>query len=608
MMFSEWKGHKNMSVVHVIIQDGDVSLVADPAFFFELVSARTKISSHQCNTTHIVSWWGVGESKMEGEASRLTGEKRTRSEIGKQWWANKRQKAAQESSELKAAKKEVNRLQKLNDTLSRLNSGLVEEKAELKEAICRANEEKTLAISCAREEKASAICRADEERAYLNAVITREREDNELLKVAIAGVREELARERAKGAAELERLTAENESLSQSIKETAPFVKSLDQYGGFCKLSNKETLLTALGSAIVAILSVVMRKTQPITRLRTICEVLFDRAIYGAAVTAKVLEEMYQKYFFKEHREIFAPWKVLRAIDVSAVGGLNYSGLETLRSCEGLGKYQRGILPSRSSVQRASYDLHQLSQGIIPFHKVHSPLGEMYQYDYERFLRFVLKTFKLDEIAQRESVEVSMTLDGAELCDGISHLTAGVKVTDSRAIDPRDGTPMCFTDDLAFARIFKTQSRNYCFAMKSLIGKDSKKAYEEFRDFFLFFENVKKFGLPESQFGPRIFPIIVKSPQDMSSLWKCLNTGCGARKNGDKHFCHVCACSGNTIVRFLVDENRYSSLAFFLYYASFLIQYLNCFFPFWYCIIDVTFAKRIIGRGATTGVLVTSSL
>jgi len=31
-----------------------------------------------------------------------------------------------------------------------------------------------------------------------------------------------------------------------------------------------------------------------------------------------------------------------------------------------------------------------------------------------------------------------MTLDGAELCDGKSHLTAGVKVTDARAIDSRD--------------------------------------------------------------------------------------------------------------------------------------------------------------------------
>jgi hypothetical protein len=118
-------------------------------------------------------------------------------------------------------------------------------------------------------------------------------------------------------------------------------------------------------------------------------------------------------------------------------------------------------------------------------------MGEMYQYDFEVFLRFILKTFNLYEIAHRESVEISMTLDGAELCDGICHLTAGVKATDSRAIDPRDGTPMCFTDDLSFARIFKTQSRNYCFAMKSLIGKDSKKAYEEFNDFFRFLNTSK---------------------------------------------------------------------------------------------------------------------
>ena len=84
-----------------------------------------------------------------------------------------------------------------------------------------------------------------------------------------------------------------------------------------------------------------------------------------------------------------------------------------------------------------------------------------------------------------------MTLDGAELCDGISYLTAGVKVTDAMAIDLRDGTPMCFFDDDAFVRVLKTQSRNYCFAMKSLIGKDSKKAYEEFNDFFRFLNTSK---------------------------------------------------------------------------------------------------------------------
>lgn len=53
------------------------------------------------------------------------------------------------------------------------------------------------------------------------------------------------------------------------------------------------------------------------------------------------------------------------------------------------------------------------------------------------------KTFGLDGIAQTSNVEISITLDGAELCDFKSHLTAGVKVTDKRAIDPRTKLPLC---------------------------------------------------------------------------------------------------------------------------------------------------------------------
>jgi hypothetical protein len=250
---------------------------------------------------------------------------------------------------------------------------------------------------------------------------------------------------------------------------------------------------------------------------------------------------------------------VLRAIDLSSVGGLNYDGLETLQGVEELEKYERGVLPSRSSVQRAAYELHDIGQNVIPFHKKNSELGEMYQYNFEVFLRFILKTFSLYEIAQRESVEMSITLDGAELCDGISHLTAGIKVTDHRALDPCDGVPLCTMDGETLGQIFNNQSRNSCFAMKSLIGKDSKRAYKEFTDFFSFFERVKKFGLPASELGPRILPLDIWSPQDLSSIWKCLGTGSGARKNGNTHFCHLCACSGNSIVRFLVEEeeNRY---------------------------------------------------
>jgi hypothetical protein len=67
--------------------------------------------------------------------------------------------------------------------------------------------------------------------------------------------------------------------------------------------------------------------------------------------------------------------------------------------------------------------------------------------------------------------------------------------------------------------IFRVQSRNYCFIMKTLLGKDSKAAYREFTDIFNFFENLMKDGLPENDFGTRIMPVMVWSPQDLSSIY-----------------------------------------------------------------------------------------
>jgi hypothetical protein len=67
---------------------------------------------------------------------------------------------------------------------------------------------------------------------------------------------------------------------------------------------------------------------------------------------------------------------------------------------------------------------------------VECPLGEMYQFDYERKLRLILISFGLETVAQISNVEKSILLDRAELCDNKSHMTAGVKVTDKRAVDP----------------------------------------------------------------------------------------------------------------------------------------------------------------------------
>jgi len=78
--------------------------------------------------------------------------------------------------------------------------------------------------------------------------------------------------------------------------------------------------------------------------------------------------------------------------------------------------------------------------------------------------------------------------------------------------------------------------------MKTLLGKDCKSAYKEFSDFFNFFERLKKYGLAATEHGARLLPMDVWSPQDLSSIWKSLNTGSGARRNGNNHFCHLCPC------------------------------------------------------------------
>jgi hypothetical protein len=102
-------------------------------------------------------------------------------------------------------------------------------------------------------------------------------------------------------------------------------------------------MLQLLGDAIMYILSIIMHRTQHITRLRAICTVLFDKELFGAFATQKVEKELSTRF---ARKYVFLPWKVLRSIDLAINGGINYTGLEALRKVEDLDKYQRGFLPS----------------------------------------------------------------------------------------------------------------------------------------------------------------------------------------------------------------------------------------------------------------------
>jgi hypothetical protein len=356
----------------------------------------------------------------------------------------------------------------------------------------------------------------------------------------------------------LERIQEFNHLKSELFSYKAKLMKATETISSYKSLppihkeTNKDSIMTMISTVLVYIMSIIMCKTQQVNRLRMLSQVIYHRELFGSVATARVLREETKRYCRKF---LFLPWKVLQSLDLAINGGINYNGLESLRKLEGLRSYEQGCLPSRMSVQRCASSLHDLGQEIIPFHKVECELGEMFVFNYERLVRFILKTFLLDSIAENESVELCITLDGAELTKDLCHLTFGIKITDPRAVDPRDGTPLSYTEDGLLGNL-----------LKSMLGKDSKKAYSAFKDVFEFFDNIMKEGLPANAYGRRIKPLIIWSPQDLSSIWKCLNTGSGARKHGDKHWCHLCPCTGNKIVYYHVEENRF---VFCFFYACY---------------------------------------
>ncbi len=145
------------------------------------------------------------------------------------------------------------------------------------------------------------------------------------------------------------------------------------------KVNDPNLHVSMIGTMLLTFLSTIMKGSHANNRLRTICECIFGTALFGVTATKMVLAEVYKQYILAEQQSKFSNWWVLRAIDLSPVSGLNYNGIETLGKVEELENYERGILPSGSS---------------------ECLLGEVYQYDFQKTVRFILKAFGLYELAQ----------------------------------------------------------------------------------------------------------------------------------------------------------------------------------------------------------------
>ena len=238
---------------------------------------------------------------------------------------------------------------------------------------------------------------------------------------------------------------------------------------------------------------------------------------------------------FKKECPYNQPEPVLRVMDLSG-GVVNQSCINTLRGVENLKKYEQSeYLVSTNKLKKLQEKIHKKMKILCPYKLIENRDGiDGIEFEYSKLLKFLLKLFKLEQIARREgNVSISITLDGADLSRNIQHVTCGVKFCDPRAVNPLTGIPIGLEG---------VQSREFCFAFKILLAKDTKALYQShFTSFFKWAQDLHEKGMDG---GYKRFK--VGSPQDISSFWKSIGRG-GACKR-DESFCHCCPLKSRDVI------------------------------------------------------------
>ena len=218
---------------------------------------------------------------------------------------------------------------------------------------------------------------------------------------------------------------------------------------------------------------------------------------------------------------VWNAWKIQKAIDLSPCGGLNYSGIESLRTVEELDKWERGCLPSESTIRRSAKALEEYALSLgLEINVKATEYGNVYYFDPATLLRIIVEEHGMTEIAREGSNEkpmlLSVTIDGALLTADLKHITFGLKKADVRMVNALTGII-----DPDF------QNRDNQWPFGTAFGPECTGIYDEgiakvFFDFFCSGEVVCPEDGPDK---PRLSNFQVVSPQDMSSHWKTVGLG-----------------------------------------------------------------------------------
>lgn len=237
---------------------------------------------------------------------------------------------------------------------------------------------------------------------------------------------------------------------------------------------------------------------------------------------------------------VFTCYNILRAMD-RAGGTLGYEGIEILRlvDTKGVKYFQGSVIPSTAEFKRKATKVEKVGHNIAPFVLGLTAAGDKESIDFQPYWKTmgtVLGAYGLVKAGRSLSCLCVFSLDGAAITKNLGHVLGGFKVTDPAAICPITGALL-----LQNGADMKAQSRNQCFPLKMMMGRETKESLLEFGPMFKHMEDCES---DDPAINPmtqkfNMLPLTCAANSDMSAGWKCLCKG-GAAKVSN-YPCHCCA-------------------------------------------------------------------
>jgi len=138
--------------------------------------------------------------------------------------------------------------------------------------------------------------------------------------------------------------------------------------------------------------------------------------------------------------------------------------------------------------------------------------GEYVQWHASHMMAAMVQAYQLTDITRERSVEVHVSIDGAQISKNWNHLTCGIKQGDSAALCPRK-------KQLIYGNADHTtiQSCDHCFPYIMAMCHETKKSIEWMQPRL---EELEAFGKEGAKWWGDYKPLEILHNSDLSLMWK----------------------------------------------------------------------------------------